>query len=330
MTITTETTFIATLCVFFISCLYLYFRLRGKEQRKNNYYSSHLPAPYTCFSHPDKCFTDKVLGLLFPKISSLASLANFTCRDCDEEYKHDNDSLKDVGNSQTRMRKYLKEFRSKMFDLDRYAYVSECKAWNKLLHNDYLVGGTVLVERDSTILSRWDIVEYKEDVKKRSESQRDECIEVEIICPSSIITSEYHIHDDKTEKHGYKVISTCKFEDLTLSSKADIFIYFHGGGMTLGQSKDGAGLGSITNLLKSRTQNQEECPPIILLSVNYRLSPDFPFPAAVVDGLCVSSSVIEHCPKSRVHFVGISAGGNLCSVIGFESYRRYSDGKIKR
>ncbi len=77
-----------SILVALISCLYLTRRGRrgagGKDHLNLNLDPNLLPVPYSCFAHPDKCFADKVLGLIFAKflpISSLANLTNtFTCR----------------------------------------------------------------------------------------------------------------------------------------------------------------------------------------------------------------------------------------------------------
>lgn len=60
-----------------------------------------------------------------------------------------------------------------------------------------------------------------------------------------------------------------------------------------------------------------------VLSVRYRLAPQYPFPAALVDALVVYLSVLHPPPGSfhapvpanKVVFAGDSAGGNLCLVL---------------
>lgn len=48
-----------------------------------------------------------------------------------------------------------------------------------------------------------------------------------------------------------------------------------------------------------------------VVSVNYRLAPDHPFPAAIEDALVAWNWVKEHYPGTRVALAGESAGGNL-------------------
>ena len=75
-------------------------------------------------------------------------------------------------------------------------------------------------------------------------------------------------------------------------------------------------------------QDNEVVPTIVVMSVEYRLAPEHPFPAPVIDGLSASTFLIEHYSSLRLHVGGISAGGYLSSVIGFETHRAFP-GKIQ-
>jgi acetyl esterase len=96
-----------------------------------------------------------------------------------------------------------------------------------------------------------------------------------------------------------------------------IILYLHGGGWVVGDLET-ADLGA--RLLINRT----EC---ILVSVDYRLAPEFPFPAGLEDGYAALTWVAEHrrqlgVPGAPLIVAGESAGGNLAASIAILSRDR--------
>ena len=79
-------------------------------------------------------------------------------------------------------------------------------------------------------------------------------------------------------------------------------LYFHGGGYVAGSARAGAYLAAE---LARRTGGRA-------LSVDYRLAPEHPYPAAVEDGLAAYAALLESgTSASRVLVAGDSAGGGL-------------------
>jgi monoterpene epsilon-lactone hydrolase len=80
-------------------------------------------------------------------------------------------------------------------------------------------------------------------------------------------------------------------------------LYFHGGSFALGSPETAIGL---TANLVTRTG-------VSAVSLDYRLAPEHPFPAAIHDGLAAFRGLLESGidPESIV-FAGDSAGGGLC------------------
>lgn len=70
-------------------------------------------------------------------------------------------------------------------------------------------------------------------------------------------------------------------------------------------------------------------PLAILASVEYRLAPENPFPAAPIDGLSAAAYFLESNPLRKIDIAGISAGGYLATVTALETFRRYPD-RVKR
>jgi acetyl esterase/lipase len=126
---------------------------------------------------------------------------------------------------------------------------------------------------------------------------------------------------------------------LTQSSslkKFPILLNFHGGGYTIGHATDDARFAAT--VLK---QN----PNSVVVSVDYRLSPTYPFPTGIED--CASALLYLwanasklHLDASRTCLSGFSAGGNFCFASAYRAHEEqarlrgvgcgaeYEEGKI--
>jgi monoterpene epsilon-lactone hydrolase len=79
-------------------------------------------------------------------------------------------------------------------------------------------------------------------------------------------------------------------------------LYFHGGAYALGSAPDSVGLAAdVSRRAGARA-----------ISVDYRLAPEHPFPAAIEDAVAAYRALLDSgVPASSVAFVGESAGGGL-------------------
>ncbi|MBI4962239.1 MAG: alpha/beta hydrolase [Desulfomonile tiedjei] len=89
-----------------------------------------------------------------------------------------------------------------------------------------------------------------------------------------------------------------------------MMLYVHGGGFMLGRSED-------TDYITRRICAENG---VIVVSVNYRLAPEWPFPAGLDDCLAVYCWMREHGPDiggdpGRVGVAGDSSGGNFAAVL---------------
>ena len=85
-----------------------------------------------------------------------------------------------------------------------------------------------------------------------------------------------------------------------------VLLYFHCGAYVLGSASSGLGLAAeIATRARSRA-----------LSVEYRLAPEHPFPAALEDAVAAYEAVLgSGTPSSRVALVGESAGAGLAVAV---------------
>ena len=91
---------------------------------------------------------------------------------------------------------------------------------------------------------------------------------------------------------------------------APVIVFFHGGGFVAGKLEQHD---NICRVLAARVN-------AVVVSVDYRLAPEHPFPAGVDDGWAALQWVIKHAERhgwdaSRVAVAGDSAGGNIAAVL---------------
>lgn len=87
-------------------------------------------------------------------------------------------------------------------------------------------------------------------------------------------------------------------------------LWFHGGGWVLGNI-------TTENSYCSHLADLASC---IVISVDYRLAPEFPFPACIYDGYETVIWAVENCQdlsinSTKVALGGSSAGGNIAAVL---------------
>ncbi|MBM7771359.1 acetyl esterase [Actinokineospora baliensis] len=100
----------------------------------------------------------------------------------------------------------------------------------------------------------------------------------------------------------------------SVSDNAPLLLFFHGGGWVIGN------LDTHDNPCRFIAKHAE----VKVLSVDYRLAPEHPFPAAVDDALAAFNWSVKHADSlgvdpTRIAVGGDSAGGNLAAVTALQA-----------
>ncbi|KAM3377160.1 2-hydroxyisoflavanone dehydratase [Capsicum galapagoense] len=100
-------------------------------------------------------------------------------------------------------------------------------------------------------------------------------------------------------------------KDVNPVQKLPLFVYFHGGGFVI-ESASSPSYHKHISMVAAEAK-------VVVISVNYRLAPEYPLPIAYEDSWAALKWIIgsqekwikDHADFSRVYFGGDSAGGNI-------------------
>ena len=148
----------------------------------------------------------------------------------------------------------------------------------------------------------------------------DKFVTVRMWCPASLVLKE----SDKRLENECECIETESVNLKSIPKNVPVILWFHGGGLTLFHEKAGWGP-KITAILNQQKElsGSDSVPPMVVISVDYRLAPDHPLPAASIDAL----STLEYCLKDdsdrTIHVGGESAGAYLALQVAFAGHVQY-------
>ena len=226
---------------------------------------SKTAPPYSSFGHPKKSLLDILLGFVVEAFVPFGQLC--ACSHKTGNYKN--------GGEESSL-ETIQKVRGRMISLEQnFMHWPACFLWNRSISKrdktDFLVGGTVMIPRHSTILSEWGLSSSKTNPASPFDDEWP--VEVEITCSRSLINGNIEFIGSGL---GYKQFKMCKLEDLKLSTAVPIVLYFHGGGFAVGSPRDAMPffINSLVNQ-RERAKKGEKgdgaAAGLILASVKYRL-----------------------------------------------------------
>ncbi len=122
------------------------------------------------------------------------------------------------------------------------------------------------------------------------------------------LKKEYRTLDHKLMVEGREIPLRLFIPEENKSSK--VLIFFHGGGWVTGD------IDTYTNVCRNMA-NKTKC---LVISIDYRLAPEHPFPRGLEDCYYVTKEIFKNpellnCKSEDIILIGDSAGGNLAAVV---------------
>ena len=263
-----------------------------------------LPKPYWALWNPNLPWMDLFICFLLSRFLPFSKLAKYDATS--KEACTEND-----------------KFQEKFFKTMKTPFQQACRHWSKACGG--LVQCTWQVPRRPSILYEWGIIDKEDPLMKQvmeKSLEDNDVVKVNVWCPASLVLKK---GDEAGEQNdcGCIEVETVNIKDIP--QDVPIVLWFHGGGLTLGTSNDAGAIDRVNEILTKQKKGTdcESVPPLLLASVDYRLAPKHPLPAASIDALSVLDYSLKNDPGRMIHVAGESAGGYLSLVSAFAGHRHF-------
>jgi acetyl esterase/lipase len=273
-----------------------------------------LPPPqYTNLSHPDKTFLDKILvTYVFGFFMNLSGFLQHS-------------PLKETPERKA----FLEWIRGRMTAMEKAGVTAFVKQWHKH-HGCQMAECHYQAPRDNGLLREWGIDDDGSVDPASLRFSVEGHVHTIVRFPSSLLTEEEQQALASSSNNGDNLheSSALKMEKLDfakLPEDVPLVVYFHGGGLVIGQPNDTQLAEEVYNLASDykKKHGEDKVRKIITVSVDYSKGPEYPFPAGIIDALSVIDHILNQDPSRKIHIYGVSAGGNIAMAAGLESFRKY-------
>jgi hypothetical protein len=260
--------------------------------------------PYSIWSHPYLSWKDLIISFFFSLMIPFRKQA-----------AHSRNS--EAG------RKINDQLRESLIKLVDFGFPRSCKKWSKIAGG--LAQCTWKIPRRPSTLYEWGIIDKQDDLMKQVEASSSDdngLIDVHVWCPLFVLSNQ------AGERNDNSCVEVDSIDFKAISKDVPIVLWFHGGGLVMGNFKTSM-VETFLPLLEKQKQVTGSVPPVIFVAATYRLAPEHPLPAASIDALSVVDFILRNNKERKVHVCGTSAGGYLSSVTAFAAHRQYP-GRIQR
>lgn len=269
--------------------------------------------PYSSLFHPHKSWVDIFLSLIFPFLLPVAAVAAHPPLDSSVDAQH-----------------VLSKLRKDLCKLEISTVVKMVKEWASLC------GCQAIVECECSIpINTKELAagfDFLQPHEKPEGNHDDDSTRVIVRYPSSLFPSKAFEATKLTEM-GLVDGGAASFDFSEVPLDVPLVVWFHGGGMIMGHARDPYSTELIIDAFHglAAQEGDNKSPPLLAVtaSVDYRLAPEHPFPAAVMDAVSVVVHILKSNPQRQVHLAGSSAGANLAAVCAMEVHRM-QPGRIQR
>lgn len=175
-----------------------------------------------------------------------------------------------------------------------------------------IVEASIKIPCRSGLFREWGIIKAED---KMEFSLPDDLSDIQIYVSFPVAL----LHEDikrPTETNEFGCLVLEQDDILRIVSKdIPVVLFFHGGGLTLGNPSSSEGIDLMHAAMKETPVNTT----VIYASIKYSLAPERPFPAAPLEACSAVSHFLDH--GFKLHLSGVSAGGYLALVAGLEASR---------
>ena len=231
--------------------------------------------PYSPWGHPDRTWLDIIIGVIF------GWLVLFWNR-----VKQDREPARTTCH---KIRAIYQQF------LDR-AFREGIQKWSEAVGCD-IVECCLQVPR-RPILEEWNLDPAGHSKAVMSEKNGygiiSDSIPVYTFIPSTALSTQAIIHATKSDKNGTYQLPINALDIGNIPLDIPLIIWFHGGGMTIGNSHDSEITDLVTTLIEMSSSTNTHI--VAVCSIEFSLAPEYPFPAAVSEALTVIDYILKHSP----------------------------------
>jgi acetyl esterase/lipase len=265
--------------------------------------TTSIPRPYSVLWHPYLTWAQKIISFVVGYLVPVYQLGQT-----------------EIGSPEAKV--YTDKLRKVISEGDTKLEGNAIKEWSQATNGCPIIAESIgSIPFRKNILKEWNIIAEEKDIMFPEALHSRKEVKILVRFPSTLLATEEVVElGNILEYSGCVEVEFEKIDLRNFAPDVPVLIQFHGGGFVSGGMHDALSIGEVAKLVQMAEQNND----LITISVDYGLSPENPFPIAVMDGLSVIDYLLSGANSTRkVHITGISAGSSLSLITGLESFRKY-------